>query len=1042
MSKPIYEGANVTTTDTFSQWLNRTNQIVYDMSTTVVTTGPYPQPNTINGAWTSGNAHIEGVFSANAVVASGELRGGTVSTPATLYVGSNTIFNKSTTLHIQPNTANFTVNANTSLFTGNFEMSNTSKTFVVSANSTTIGSGPINLLSNTTVSAANLTVSTTNTFITSNTTITANNTVLNSNLSANGGTTHVRSANTTIGDNDSGILRVVARVGRDVISTNSAIQLGNTSSYFGNTYLGNSAVNGVISVSGSIRGGTHDISDNLNVTSNAIFSQSALVHIQPNTALFRVDATNTYITGVGFTYENAAGSIVKTANNYSVTAENTSIYGVSANSKVNFSSGSNITIGSRNSNVAIFALGGTINVGARNYSGVISETYDLVADNLISLSSETANLSITNVAINSTNLALGGSGANNTISVRGFVEGNIIPRANTTFSIGDANTRYDTIFTRNVEAANTVKSDGNISSNNNITSLVGDVVANTGNLIAGNTAILNSTLVNGVAYIDANKRVVTTSNFTYDGNVLTSNRTNTTNVAISTNASANVGGNLAVGGNETVGGNLTVAGNTSSLNATITSIPVSRIPYTTTGGLLSSNSNFTYNGTLLTVNATNKSTVVASLSGSANVAGTFLVTGLTTLNGGVNTTVANTDSLRVRNLTENGGIAYTTDALGNIGVSNNFVYEAGILKVTSNNALGESIVVSGGVSATGNVSANNVVIRGSTEIVGDLVVRGITTLSSDVSLIQNEGQINYLTVGPEFILSGSTRLVGSLTPKVHNTYDLGMANTTYRTVYANNFVGNVSWSSVTDRPTPTITLTGAVSGNVAVTEFGGNVSISTVAVAANATANGVVTTGNQTFAGTKTFSSTVSGSINGNANTATRLQTARTINGTSFDGSGNITTPTRIVRYATNNIVPLAFIADTYENTANNDLKDLGINNSLTYNIETGTLVSIDFNSSSDERWKTNIKTIDGALDLVKELRGVSYDRIDTHQHHVGVIAQEVEKVVPEVVNEDDEGYKYVSYGNLVGVLIEAVKELTVRVETLEKENAELKDKN
>lgn len=59
--------------------------------------------------------------------------------------------------------------------------------------------------------------------------------------------------------------------------------------------------------------------------------------------------------------------------------------------------------------------------------------------------------------------------------------------------------------------------------------------------------------------------------------------------------------------------------------------------------------------------------------------------------------------------------------------------------------------------------------------------------------------------------------------------------------------------------------------------------------AANATNAGVLTAEAQTIAGTKTFSSTISGSINGNANTATALQTARNINGTSFDGTANIT---------------------------------------------------------------------------------------------------------------------------------------------------------
>jgi hypothetical protein len=78
----------------------------------------------------------------------------------------------------------------------------------------------------------------------------------------------------------------------------------------------------------------------------------------------------------------------------------------------------------------------------------------------------------------------------------------------------------------------------------------------------------------------------------------------------------------------------------------------------------------------------------------------------------------------------------------------------------------------------------------------------------------------------------------------------------------------------------------------------------------------------------------------------------------------------------------------------------------------------------SDERLKTDVKTIDGALAKVYAMRGVSFAHKDTGQRGVGVIAQEVASVVPEVVREDENGYLSVAYGNMVGVLIEAVKEL------------------
>jgi hypothetical protein len=88
----------------------------------------------------------------------------------------------------------------------------------------------------------------------------------------------------------------------------------------------------------------------------------------------------------------------------------------------------------------------------------------------------------------------------------------------------------------------------------------------------------------------------------------------------------------------------------------------------------------------------------------------------------------------------------------------------------------------------------------------------------------------------------------------------------------------------------------------------------------------------------------------------------------------------------------------------------------------------------SDERHKKDISTIENGLDKVNKLRGVDFTRIETEAKGQGVIAQEVQKVLPSVVLEDDLGYLSVAYGNMVGVLIEAVKELSAKVDTLEKE--------
>jgi hypothetical protein len=86
----------------------------------------------------------------------------------------------------------------------------------------------------------------------------------------------------------------------------------------------------------------------------------------------------------------------------------------------------------------------------------------------------------------------------------------------------------------------------------------------------------------------------------------------------------------------------------------------------------------------------------------------------------------------------------------------------------------------------------------------------------------------------------------------------------------------------------------------------------------------------------------------------------------------------------------------------------------------------------SDERLKKDVRTILYALDIVEKLRGVRYTDKRDETSHIGVIAQEMEPYIPEVVTESEDGYKTVQYGNLVAVLIEAVKELSYKVRALE----------
>ncbi len=193
-----------------------------------------------------------------------------------------------------------------------------------------------------------------------------------------------------------------------------------------------------------------------------------------------------------------------------------------------------------------------------------------------------------------------------------------------------------------------------------------------------------------------------------------------------------------------------------------------------------------------------------------------------------------------------------------------------------------------------------------------------------------------------------------------------------------------------------------------------------------------------------------SGSCTGNAATATKWATGRAIaltgdvSGTSaaFDGSAALSfattlansgvtagTYTKVTVDAKGRVTNGASIASadvtgtlgyTPANKAGESFTgSISVNGTIT--------ASGDITAYSDASLKADVETISGALELVKRMRGVRYTRTDTGMAGVGVIAQELQEVVPEAVVTNGDGLSAVAYGNLIGVLIEAVKELASR---------------
>ena len=198
-----------------------------------------------------------------------------------------------------------------------------------------------------------------------------------------------------------------------------------------------------------------------------------------------------------------------------------------------------------------------------------------------------------------------------------------------------------------------------------------------------------------------------------------------------------------------------------------------------------------------------------------------------------------------------------------------------------------------------------------------------------------------------------------------------------------------------------------------------------------------------------------SGSCTGNAATATRWATGRTITltgdvtGTSaaFDGSAALSFAATLANSGVTAGTYLKVTVDAKGRvTAGSSMTSGDVTSALGYtpankagdsftgsiSVSGSITATGDITAYSDARLKTDIETITGALDRVRKLRGVTFSRRDTGNRGVGLIAQELAAIVPEAVMTHEDGLLSVAYGNLVGVLIEAVKDLADKVDRLE----------
>lgn len=164
--------------------------------------------------------------------------------------------------------------------------------------------------------------------------------------------------------------------------------------------------------------------------------------------------------------------------------------------------------------------------------------------------------------------------------------------------------------------------------------------------------------------------------------------------------------------------------------------------------------------------------------------------------------------------------------------------------------------------------------------------------------------------------------------------------------------------------------------------------------------------------------------------------TAPTVTANSFVGAltgaatsaASATTATTVTLVATNTTDATHYPIFVDAATGNeNPRTDTG----LTYNPNSGTLAATDFNATSDITYKEQITPIDNALEIVEQLAGKVFNWKHTGKKSYGVIAQEVEQVLPDVVTTNENG-KAVNYNTLIALLIESNKQLNKKIKLLE----------
>jgi hypothetical protein len=364
------------------------------------------------------------------------------------------------------------------------------------------------------------------------------------------------------------------------------------------------------------------------------------------------------------------------------------------------------------------------------------------------------------------------------------------------------------------------------------------------------------------------------------------------------------------------------------------------------------------------------------------------------------------------------------------GITKNFLIKNGLevngallVVNTDNNKVGVgTTVLVHDFNVKGGIGVTNALVTGIatvTELISLYSQTGVTTISTLTATNANFQQINVSgvsTFAGITTVTGTTLFANQVSVSGVSTF-AGITTVTGTTLFANQLsVSGVATASQFSGPlsgTVTGTLIGDVNSSGVSTfttlKVGTGVTINSgIVTATSFSGSGINLTGIVTFlsagggisltnsVGIVTISTTGGG---GGGGESYWVQVASGIHTTSSAGIGTTNPTSRL--------------------TVSGDA------------IITGVVTATDFNSTSDARLKTNVHIIEDPIDKIQKINGVSFNWIENQKPSMGVIADELQKVLPELVTDTDP--KTVNYNGLIGLLIECIKSQEKRIEELEK---------